>query len=315
MSMITWLHISDLHFHPKKGFNSDIVLKSLLEDITKRIQEDKLQPDFIILSGDIAFSSSPDEYLLAGQFLDKLLDITRLDKDRIFLVPGNHDVDRMKISKTASLIANGLNNRDAVNEVLDEDSGRTTLFQRFHNYENFIKEYMDGRLIFDCNNYYFVRVISTNGTRIAILGLNSAWLSASDKDKDKLLIGERQVRTALNDANDADIRLAVMHHPFDWLKDFDRKDVDPLLCNSCNFILHGHLHQSQWGQISTPDTTAIIIGAGACYETREYPNSYNFVQLDLSADKGKIYLRRYSDNQGGFWTSDTSIYRNAPTGV
>jgi hypothetical protein len=59
----------------------------------------------------------------------------------------------------------------------------------------------------------------------------------------------------------------------------------------------------------------MIIAAGACYETRKYPNSYNFVQLDLSTGIGSVYLRMYSDKRGGFWTKDVVNYRNVSDGV
>ncbi len=58
----------------------------------------------------------------------------------------------------------------------------------------------------------------------------------------------------------------------------------------------------------------MVIAGGACYETREHPNSYNFVRLDFTLHKGMIYLRRYNDERGGFWAPDTSLYKNAPSG-
>jgi 3',5'-cyclic AMP phosphodiesterase CpdA len=111
MNKVIWLHISDLHMRPLQAFDSDIVLKKLLEDIETCIQNDSLQPDFIILSGDISYSSKPEEYELAKKFLDRLLEISRLAKDRIFIVPGNHDVDRRAITPAARIIADGIKNQ------------------------------------------------------------------------------------------------------------------------------------------------------------------------------------------------------------
>ena len=47
MNKITWLHISDLHMRPLQAYDSDIVLKKMLEDIGTCIQRDSLRPDFI----------------------------------------------------------------------------------------------------------------------------------------------------------------------------------------------------------------------------------------------------------------------------
>ncbi len=39
----------------------------------------------------------------------------------------------------------------------------------------------------------------------------------------------------------ADLRIALMHHPFEWLADFDREVCEPLLMERCDFILRGHV--------------------------------------------------------------------------
>jgi predicted MPP superfamily phosphohydrolase len=253
MNTVTWLHISDLHFRTSQSYDTNVVLQALLRDIAKCINDDSLQPNFIILSGDIAFASHPKEYALAQQFLDDLLKTTSLPKDCLFLVPGNHDVDRNAISPLAAGATAILSNRDAVNRLLADDDDRARVFQRFHNYQDFINEYLGReRLLFDHANYFYVKQIEVAGRRVAILGLNSAWLAASDEDRNRLLLGERQVRTALDAAEDADLCLAVMHHPFDWLQDFDRDDAEPLLCSGCDFVLHGHMHQVGLLQARTP---------------------------------------------------------------
>jgi len=65
---------------------------------------------------------------------------------------------------------------------------------------------------------------------------------------------------------------------------------------------------------STPDARAMIIAAGACYKKRKFHNAYNFVQFNLATRKGMIYLRMYSDKQGGFWTKDVKTYENVDDG-
>jgi hypothetical protein len=77
MSTLTWLHLSDLHFRREQAYDEDIVLQALLRDVAERIVCDGLQPDFAVISGDLA-------------------------KDRLFPVSGNHDVDRGAISPLAA---------------------------------------------------------------------------------------------------------------------------------------------------------------------------------------------------------------------
>lgn len=316
MSELAWLHISDLHYGDSEHqcWDENIVLKALLRDVADRIQRDGLQPNFIVVTGDIAFSGRDAEYKLAGQFFDSLLETTGLGKDRLFLIPGNHDVDRSRVRFMAMAAAAAVQDRDSANKALAEDDSRQFLFDRFHGYATFVNTYLGDCLPFDHDNYYYVRTLDLSGQQIAVLGLNSAWLAASDEDRHRLVLGERQVRAALKQARGTDLSLALMHHPFDWLRDFDRRDAEPLLCDACDFILHGHMHEPGLLQASTPDSNAMIIAAGACYQARDYPNTYNFVRLDLSERVGTVYLRRYSDERGGFWAQDTQTYRNAPQG-
>ena len=310
--MITWLHLSDLHL--RHSYDADVVIQKLLEDISKFIIDNSFKLDFIILSGDVSYSSKPEEYELVAKFLDKLLEVTKLNKNRLFLVPGNHDIDRVAISPGSQYISENLTDRDVINKLLANDVDRPFILKRFHQYGQFIREYMEGNIVFDDNSYYYVKIIDVNSSKVAILGLNSAWLSASDNDQGKLALGEIQIRRALEDGKEADIHVAVMHHPFDWLRGFDKREMESMLNKNCEFILHGHLHEPSLNQIHAPGRVSTIIAAGACYETRQTHNSYNFVQINLANCQSTIFFRTYSDKDGGFWTKDTLIYSDVPDG-
>src|SRR4051812_38794237 len=79
-------------------------------------------PDFVFLTGDVAFSASADkEYPQATEWLDKLLGVLHVGLERVFVVPGNRDVDRKKAREGhADLVHDGLRaNPDKVNELLE----------------------------------------------------------------------------------------------------------------------------------------------------------------------------------------------------
>jgi 3',5'-cyclic AMP phosphodiesterase CpdA len=315
MSTFTWLHISDLHFHASQAYDADVVLRELLQDVAQRFEQDGLRPDLILASGDLAFSGKPDEYTAARHFFDRLLAATGLSKERLFLVPGNHDIDRDLISRGAQSIADSLADRSSVNAILSNPGDRQLMFARFGGYADFVNGYLDGQRPFDDEAYFYVHSLPLAGVQVALLGLNSAWLArGGEGDYGKLALGERQVRTALDRAEDADLKIALLHHPFDWLHDFDRDDCEAMLTDRCDFILHGHLHRTAATQLVSPDGAATVMACGACYETREYPNGYNFVRLDLGAGQGTAFLRTWSDRRGGFWTRDVTSYRNVDNG-
>jgi hypothetical protein len=91
MRPIRWLHISDIHMRPREVWSQDVVLRAMLEDLEQRRRNHPL--DFILLSGD-AFSGKVEEYALVSPFVDALTAASGVPRERIFCIPGNHDIDR-----------------------------------------------------------------------------------------------------------------------------------------------------------------------------------------------------------------------------
>ncbi len=311
MGKITWLHISDLHFNTKNTYDEKIVLGELLKDITNCIQENDLQPDFIVVTGDISFSSKPEEYSLATNFFDDLLKTANIPKNCLYIIPGNHDIDRNVLTPLSLAASEALTDQSKTNESLGNERERSFILERFHNYRDFINNYFgDKGIHFDDDNYFYIENIELAGLKIGVLGLNSSWLSSSNADYGKLQLGEKQIRKALDESKDVDFRMALIHHPFEWFREFERGHVDAQLMDNCDFILHGHMHRQSILELKTPDSNAVIIPAGTSYKSRSYRNSYNFVQLDLEKQIGTIFFRTYSNDRGGFWTHDVTSFRN-----
>ncbi len=100
MAGMTWLHLSDWH-QRGKDFDRDVVRDALLEDIRNRaaIHADLAKIDFVIFSGDVAFSGQSEEYQVAlKQLFTPLLKATGLRRSRFFFVAGNHDFDEGELN-------------------------------------------------------------------------------------------------------------------------------------------------------------------------------------------------------------------------
>jgi predicted MPP superfamily phosphohydrolase len=312
VSGITWLHISDLHFRESQVFDTSVVVRALLLDLSERVKfaPDSSKIDLIFVTGDLAFSGKRREYALVHKFLDELRRITHVKKSRIFVIPGNHDVDRSLISDEARGILSQLTTRNSVTQLLGDTAQRAILLDRLKGYKGFVNNYFGRLASFDNQQYFYVKKRRIAGKQVAIWGLNSALSAGSDSDRLNLFLGEHQLRNAMELAKQADIHIGLVHHPFDWLQDFDRSTCEALLLQHCHFILRGHLHETKFIHEQAPGTEAIVVASGACYESRDYPNSYNLVHINLETMEANIYLRSYSDKDGGFWTLDSTTYRN-----
>ncbi len=118
MNKLTWLHISDLHFRAPQNDDFRIMREALLRDVDELAAKESLIPDFIVITGDLAFAGQREEYDLVQEYFDMLLKTTGVSRDRLFVIPGNHDVDHSAITPGAASIVEALNTGDKVDEFL-----------------------------------------------------------------------------------------------------------------------------------------------------------------------------------------------------
>jgi predicted phosphodiesterase len=311
---LTWLHLSDWH---QRGntFNRRVVREALVRDICQRyeISQDLAQIDFIVFSGDVAHSGKEEEYKTAiKEFFDPVLKATGLTPDRLLIVPGNHDLDRDKFDLLPPALREPFPHQRDVLTWLTEGEHRISLLNPFKQYRDFVSGYTKQ----ENSDYAYVLPLDIAGKKVGLLGINSALMAGRNKNKQdevddygKLIVGEPQIHNALNELEDYDLRIAVLHHPLEWLSEFDRRKVRMRLVQKCHFILCGHQHEPGFYQVQELEGNYLMIPAGASYATGEYPNSYNFVHLDFENQECKIYLRRWSSNHAN-WIRDDETYHD-----
>jgi 3',5'-cyclic AMP phosphodiesterase CpdA len=64
--VIRILHLSDLHFSEDRRWDSEPVLSGLVEKANE-LDRNRLAPDVVVITGDIAQSGKPSEYRLASE--------------------------------------------------------------------------------------------------------------------------------------------------------------------------------------------------------------------------------------------------------
>ena len=193
LDKFSWLHLSDFHFKSDSDlFSQEVSTKAILEDIPSRLSsEHPLQ--FVVVTGDIAFSGKPSQYDLAAEFFKLLASTLELGMDRIFICPGNHDVDRGLQEFLYEGVLQRLTNQQAVDEFLAREADRTSLLGRQAAFRTFQDQlFADGATRLTDDSLARVRALDLDGLRICVLELNSAWLSGSEDQAGRLIIGERQ---------------------------------------------------------------------------------------------------------------------------
>ncbi len=314
MRPIHWLHLSDLHMRERDSWSQDIVLKAMHDHIYKDFSEG-IKADFILVTGDLTFSGRATEYRLVEEFFDALSIASRVTKESIYCIPGNHDIDRDRNKLCFEGARKVLQNMSAVDSLLEGQDDLETLATRQENYRRFQEAYFsEQKRIGTEDQLGYVSRITLDDVHIAIVGLNSAWLAEGGlADHGKLLIGERQVINAINLIKKHDQRphiiIGMAHHPLHLLCEFDRRPVQNRIEEFCHFFHFGHLHQSETRTSGFSGSGCLTLGAGASFETRQSHNSYSVVTLDLLQALRTVMTIKFDPNNSMFSSTASEEYR------
>ncbi len=342
------LHISDLHERVVLDWMDDErkakvrlgmasrhrVLASNFLDLLGEIGT-TTQVDLVCFTGDVADWGLAEEYETATARFDGFLDALRVTRDRLFVVPGNHDVNReqektvwRKMRKLASEAEAELSNwmggmktprgarakwRDAVQERtrafwtwLSDDLGRPELLPTAGPH---------GRLGYRCTRDDLGLPFPVH-----VIGFDSAWLCGDDNDAGKLLLTTGQADVLGNGIDGRPLpgfRLALVHHPLSDLA--DGTECFRRLTGSVDVLLHGHQHEPLAEVHSDPDRRLQVLAAGSLYEGDEgdrWINAFHIIDVHLS-DKGRPLrydLEFWGWSSRGHWYRTGAVYKEAPDG-
>ena len=323
MRAVTWLHISDLHLRESEAPPQKAVLSAMLDDITHRCASG-LVVDFVLATGDLAFSGKDLEYNVVESFLGELSAATGLPGDRVFCVPGNHDVQRERHKTLFSGARQKLLSANDVYTFLADTEERDTLLVRQDGFSRFQKRvFAKQERMQTADGLAYVSVLEIDYLRIAIIGLNSAWLSeGGDTDERQLVLGEYQVLDAIGIAERASphVVIGMQHHPFDYLKRFDQQSTQRRLEDACHLFHCGHLHQPDATQAVTRSGKCLTLSAGASFESRVFHNAYSIIALDPLHARSKVTFVQYKPSEGAFsyesnrsYSHDFGVPASCPT--
>ena len=313
MRPISWLHISDLHLRPTDKWSQDVVLESMCRNIMNQ-RDGGTTFDFVLVTGDIAFSGKAEEYAMADDFFKELQSATGVPVHLIFCVAGNHDIDRTRQELCFRGARNELSSQIQVDELLAGGENLDTLLTRQGNF----RQFQDSAFATQdrCptqDGLGYVARVSVDDIKLAIIGLNSAWLAEGGlDDHGKLLIGERQVINALrlvqNCGDNPHIVIGMTHHPLRLLQEFDQAPLYTLFEEGFDFFHCGHLHEPTASLTGPVGAGCLTIAAGAAFQSRYFHNSYSIVGLDLQHRLRTVRVYRYNHLSRSFYESDARRY-------
>jgi len=317
------LHLSDLHFGTAD--NAHNWYSQLAEDLHE-LNCPRL--GVIILSGDIANKSTPEEYKAAHLFLDNLRQEFQLQPQQIVIVPGNHDLNwglaeeayRLERRKSyqGELQEGCFIDKGDIIEVRDEAQYQ----QRFAHFRDFYQAIKGEPYPLEYEQQGILHHFPEQN--LLILGLNSAW-QLDHHYKSRASIHPAALSTALtqirqNPAYSSCLKIVVWHHPFNSAFEdriTDHGFMEQLAKANFRFALHGHIHKAENSlyryDLSTAGRKLDIVCAGTFgAPIRDwvpgYPLQYNLLKLE--GNKLTVITRRREELNGA-WKPDARWLQGA----
>ncbi|MCA8949684.1 MAG: NACHT domain-containing protein [Planctomycetes bacterium] len=311
---LTWLHLSDLHAcSPKTGWDARRVLDALRKDLRQLAKEHGLRPDLIFFTGDAAYGQIGKERgeLITDQLREAhdFLEGVRATFDppipqrRVYLVPGNHDVNRQRISAFERRGLEAIQSLDEIEELVRSGGlDWSRIRQRLEDYAGFLRTHGYEHLLSNPDLLTYADAVDVRGVRVGVAGFNSAWSStgAGRTERGRLwMAGRYQLETLLGEMPpECDLRIGLLHHPASWFVP-EEASVLRQIARDFDFVLHGHEHDD-W--VATDAATGhSVLSAGACYaSSQSRENGYAVVDLALDEGRGTVWLRDY-EPKGAAW--------------
>jgi len=298
------LHVSDIHFKGKAaGTETDpekMYQEHILHDVALRTGI-LGKVDGILVTGDIAFAGKKHEYEAASNWLDSLAAACGCSPSNVYVVPGNHDVDRSVVAKNAA-VSNaieavwskaGSDRENALRRQLEDPETSAAILRPIAAYNEFARAYQcqvtSPRLSWE-------NPVRIDGeTVLNIRGLHSALLCGwkPNEEQNQLYLGPVQSGTVPSYGT---INLVLAHHPPEWMA--DRFELEDRLLAGPNIALFGHEHRPS---VSQGESDCILIRAGSANPDRRengWQPAYGWIHISMEGTepdrKAKIRVRQFA---------------------
>ena len=280
------IQLSDIHFRAVD--NSVIEKRSAIVRAVQNLDPD-IQACILLISGDIAFSGSGEEYYLALDFIAGVQSELRAairEGTPVFVtvVPGNHDCDFREATGARDLLRAQLssNPEQPIDDSIVEVG--TKVQRSFFELRDALDE--GEATLVSRNKLYYEYRFSVEGELIEVRCINSAWLSQLHEAE-----GTLHFPVALFPPKNANAALSVtmIHHPSAWFTTGIRRDLQRRLEGISDIILTGHEHaESRRSQsIGTGETNQFIEG-GALQTAFPTESEFNVLVVDTQAQQQRF---------------------------
>jgi len=311
--MLNVFHISDLHYtsEPSGQLRDAAVasVRSMLELASALKANGTLgSKACLLITGDMVQSGKApdlgqsDFEALQDALLRPLLEILGIGPERVFLVPGNHELDRTSVEKADWLVQGHYASQKICEADVKRDlCSKLSAFLEFtgrHGYQSVTGEQPR------------IKTFECDGQQIVCLnGLAGSYSRNGYGDKGELFVLGSELAGEFAAINKHAIVLT--HHPLSWFADTCGADLKEFLSLKQCRLFTGHIHDRGIDSTETSKGNFVTVQAGASAEVGT-PNQVAVAWLPVS---NSVAVRHYGLDirSGGFTLTPVSETKVAPT--
>ncbi len=307
--MIRIIHLSDFHLNEQNLRDWKNYVREALLTKLKELHEEK-QINLVLCTGDNIdkggkdYTSARDALeLFRSDIINPIISELHLKLNQFLLIPGNHDIDRTQDNEiTEKGMLEHLSSHENISKFIVTAIENNNYFgiERIKSFKEFEKELYSNNdqnqklTLFGSSFRYNI-----NDESVGVCCLNSAWRCYTNNDADKLIIGEEQLINSFRFISNCSIKIALIHHPLDWLLHLERGIITKHINKDFNILLIGHTHQSLTN-MSIGFQRSLFINVSPSglndirSDSRSFANGFTIIDYDNKNSKIECEYLRYN---------------------
>lgn len=290
MKKVHWIHISDLHYN-KVGMQADSMREKLPQYIEGISNKNKI--DYIFFTGDIRYAPQKTFPKEIVDYFEKLCLAAEIDKKHLFVVLGNHDVNRDNAKRLAAI--NELEQNYVNNDSVIDAKYLKQLKKGREKYFELIGEIITPeQLEHHKSNHKLHFLIETDDFNVVHV---DSILTYSEFKQDEFIIGTYALKEVLKTCNKEKPTIILSHYSLNSFNPNEQKAVVSLLKDyNVQLWFAGHKHSDII--YKDRDCYYLVHSGNQTFEKNTYPG---FVEGELDVDNWSGVFRVHKWNESSGW--------------
>lgn len=245
--------------------------------------------------------------------LDEVSKATGCSEERLFILAGNHEVQRdgferfLDDHRAWRGMLNGVDEASKLNDLYASAAFDSAVAAKFANFLDLDRYLRAGALSKERRfENAFATVDHIGPLNLDLIRFNTAVFSTGghkdfDRDEQNLAVPEYAVMDAIKALSPGSFRIFMTHHPLNMLTEQSARYLEGEIVKHGNVHLFGHMHDPQPKSMVGLKGKILANQSGALFTSRkEFYNGYALITFDRSNGHSETLIRSYFKDRNEF---------------